>query len=138
MKLIDGDELADRLLADAITDDQRRVAVLIGQVIEDMPEAQPECDGDLIRRQAAIDVALNFFVEFLGGAFHENCQKEMIARFQRLPSVQPKPEVRPISYDDCANAMLKMWMENVITDGEYYRIMDKLNAWKAEKGEQDG
>lgn len=36
-------------------------------------------------------------------------------------------EAVPISYTDCANAMLKMWMDNVVTDGEYGRIMDKLN-----------
>ena len=36
-------------------------------------------------------------------------------------------EVKPIDYRDCANAMLKMWMENMVTDGEYNRIMDKLN-----------
>lgn len=36
--------------------------------------------------------------------------------------------VEPISYLDCSNAMLKMWMDNVVTDGEYNRIMDKLNA----------
>ena len=41
---------------------------------------------------------------------------------------------KPINYVDCSNAMLKMWMENVLTDGEYSRIMDKLNkAYKAEK-----
>ena len=41
---------------------------------------------------------------------------------------------KPISYADCSNAMLKMWMENVLTDGEYSRIMDKLN--KAHKDEK--
>ena len=39
--------------------------------------------------------------------------------------------IHPISYTDCANAMIKMWMENVVTDGEYSKIMDKLNTWKA-------
>ena len=37
-------------------------------------------------------------------------------------------EVKPIDYQICADAMLKMWMENVLTDGEYNRIMDKLNT----------
>lgn len=36
-------------------------------------------------------------------------------------------DVKPISYKDCADAMLKMWMECVLTDEEYNRIMDKLN-----------
>lgn len=39
-------------------------------------------------------------------------------------------EVKTISYEDCANAMLYMWMEDILTDGEYNRIMDKLNAKK--------
>ncbi len=34
---------------------------------------------------------------------------------------------KPISYLDCANAMLMMWMDNVVTDAEYNRIMDRLN-----------
>ena len=34
---------------------------------------------------------------------------------------------KSIDYKDCADAMLKMWMENILTDGEYNRIMDKLN-----------
>ena len=41
---------------------------------------------DSISRRDAIKTSLEFFVEFLGGAFHENEQKELIARFQRLPS----------------------------------------------------
>lgn len=39
-----------------------------------------------------------------------------------------RPEIKPIGYRECADAMLKMWMDNVLTDGEYNRIMDKLNA----------
>ena len=46
--------------------------------------------SDLIERQAAIDVALNFFVEYLSGAFHEDSQEELIGIFQRMPSAQPK------------------------------------------------
>lgn len=36
-------------------------------------------------------------------------------------------EVKPIDYSMCADSMLKMWMENVLTDSEYNRIMDRLN-----------
>ena len=32
-----------------------------------------------------------------------------------------------LSESDYANAMLMMWMENILTDGEYNRIMYKLN-----------
>lgn len=53
------------------------------------------------------------------------------------PYGQPRPEWCPIisctkeviTYKDCSDAMLKMWIENVLTDGEYSRIMDKLNNW---------
>lgn len=41
---------------------------------------------------------------------------------------KPESEIKPIGYRECSNAMLKMWMDNVLTDGEYYRIMNKLNA----------
>lgn len=36
-------------------------------------------------------------------------------------------DAKEISYADCSDALLKMWMDNVITDGEYNRIMEKLN-----------
>lgn len=36
-------------------------------------------------------------------------------------------DVKPIDYKMCADAMLKMWMENVLMDNEYNKIMDKLN-----------
>lgn len=39
----------------------------------------------------------------------------------------------PISYAHCANAMLKMWIDKVLTDGEYSRIMDRLNAYELRK-----
>lgn len=34
---------------------------------------------------------------------------------------------KPVDYKQCADALLMMWMESVITDAEYNRIMDKLN-----------
>ena len=40
-----------------------------------------------------------------------------------------EPEVKPISYQDCANAMLMMWMDKILSDGEYYLIMSKLNKY---------
>ncbi len=49
-------------------------------------------EDDCISRTDAINTSLEFFVEFLGGALHENAQKELITRFQRLPSAQPEPE----------------------------------------------
>ena len=52
--------------------------------------------------------------------------EDMVHAIKHLPSAQP--EVKEIGYAECANAMLKMWIDNVLTDGEYNRIMDRLNA----------
>ncbi len=50
-----------------------------------------------------------------------------------LPSAQP--EIKPIGYRDCVNALLRMWIDNVLTDGEYNRIMDKLHKhWGMKHG----
>lgn len=38
-----------------------------------------------------------------------------------------------ITYRDCSDALLMLWMDNIITDGEYNRIMDRLN-----KAHKDG
>lgn len=56
-----------------------------------------------------------------------------VTRLLSLPSAEP--EIKPISYMDCANALLMMWIDNVLTDGEYNRIMDKLNAMKGKVNE---
>jgi len=73
---------------------------------------------DLISRQAALNSTVTMVSEGLDWipAYH----------IKDLPSAQP--EVTEIGYAECANAMLKMWIDNVLTDGEYNRIMDKLNA----------
>jgi len=56
----------------------------------------------------------------------------------KVAKAKAEPEVEPISYQDCANAMMKMWIDNVITDGEYNRIMDKLNAhWMSQEDKDD-
>ena len=84
---------------------------------------------DLISRQAAIEVVQNR---------HMMLSKEkvlLINDLKELPSTQP--EVKQISYTDCANAMLMMWMDKVLTDGEYNRIMDKLNEHEKKKGEDN-
>lgn len=45
---------------------------------------------DLISRQNAINTALEFFVEFLGGAFHEDDQKILMKRMNKLPDEGPE------------------------------------------------
>lgn len=50
--------------------------------------------------------------------------------------ISRQPEPKEIGYAKCANAMLKMWIDYVLTDGEYNRIMDKLNKhWGKKEGE---
>ena len=51
-----------------------------------------------------------------------------------LPPAQSEPH--EIGYSECANSTLKMWIDNVLTDGEYSHIMDKLNAYWAERREE--
>lgn len=92
---------------------------------------------DLISRQAAIDVfdgvkfcEVNFGYE---DGYNDGIDFA-VSKLSVLPSAQP--EIKPIEYRDCANAMLRMWMDNVVTDGEYNRIMAKLNAyWRKDEDE---
>lgn len=82
----------------------------------------------LISRQAAIDAVSRGCGEWRG--IFAECEKNL----NELPSAQP--EIKPIDYQDCANAMLRMWMDKVVTDGEYNRIMDKLNAFWRTRNER--
>ena len=72
--------------------------------------------SDLISRQDAIDIALTFFVEFLGGAFHEDDQRKLIALYEQLPSVQPEI----IRCKDCKHKVLtengEYWPEDIVCD----------------------
>lgn len=56
---------------------------------------------------------------------------------QAVKMVKAVQEFKTITYTDCANAMMKMWIDNVLTDGQYNAIMDKLNA-KYKAGDIDG
>ena len=91
---------------------------------------------DLIRRSEAIDALIE-----CGDWYSDNDEagrgvNQCIGVIHDLPSAEP--EVKEISYTDCANAMLKMWVDDVLTDGEYNRIMDKLNAHEMEKRTKNG
>lgn len=45
---------------------------------------------DLISRQAATQTALEFIVEYLGGAFDEDFQRKLIERMNALPPARPE------------------------------------------------
>lgn len=76
---------------------------------------------DTISRKAAREA-----IKSLPITLDAEAVQRCIEAISNMPSAQS--EVKPIDYYDCSNAMLKMWMDNVVTDGEYNRIMDKLNA----------
>lgn len=94
---------------------------------------------DPIERQDAIDAIEHITSSMSVCVNTDEChgmkrmQRQAVIELANLPSAQP--EIKPIEYRDCANAMLKMWIDNVVTDGEYNRIMDKLNAhWGKNNG----
>ena len=84
--------------------------------------------SDLISRQAAIDC--EYQVKIINDIEYVMLS-EVQMKMRKLPPAQP--EQHEIGYSECANAMLKMWIDNVLTDGEYSRIMDKLNTHWAER-----
>ena len=71
--------------------------------------------------------------------FH-NLTDEFYGAMQVIDELEPADvvptESQEIGYGQCANAMLKMWMDNVVTDGEYNRIMDRLNKLYASGDEK--
>ena len=101
-----------------------------------------EVGTDCISRQAAINALKRKQDDGKGdlSRFYNTIIQHDIEAIKQLPPIQPnllqpwevlvaqavlpQPE---IGYDDCSNALLKMWMDNVLTDGDYYRIADKLN-----------
>ena len=93
--------------------------------------------NDTISRQVAITAIQKAYADTEGGMDKLAVWKNVgltnaLHIMQDLPSAQPE-----ITYQTCSDALLKMWMDNVLTDGEYNRIMDKLNAHWGE-GEEHG
>ena len=66
-------------------------------------------------------------------AIHVDSKEEMQALAQRNFIEQEersrKKSESEIGYGECANALLKMWVDNVITDGEMHRIVNKLKKF---------
>lgn len=83
--------------------------------------------NDLISRKAAIKAVENLkdFYNGFSDTYNKSCIIQML---EEIPAV--KPEVNEISYSDCAFAMLMMWMNKILTDGEYNKIMEKLNNYR--------
>jgi len=65
-------------------------------------------------------------------------QETIVDCINMIKEIEPVSEARPYSYEYCVNTMLVMWMEDILTDKQYYTIMDKLNKsveWDEEKKE---
>ena len=80
---------------------------------------------DSISRLATVDIKNAYFDGYDNGynAGFEAGQRDVI-----LDNTQHE-----IGYFECGDALLKMWMDEVLTDGEYNRIMDRLNAHETKK-----
>ena len=111
-------------------------------VLCNLPSAQPDID-EFLRNKSPKEH--REILHWIAIHYYPRDSKEVLQAISNMvrPDTKPEPyrggEVEPISYLDCSNAMLKMWMDNVVTDGEYNRIMDKLNKKHEEdmRGEQD-
>ena len=129
-------DAADRADYTGLTvEDVKKVTDEVVKELKQLPSAQPELCEDAVSRKKMFDTVAEYekqLCEILGD---ENELVETVKilkhRLIALPSVQP--DIKPISYQDCADAMMMMWMDNVLTDAEYRRIMDKLNDHKSRK-----
>ena len=129
---------------DAVMDEFKRIptnAIRAKIRIEALPPALPEQCDDAVSRAEVLRMidcindhhAITPYKSV--GAVTEHLTR--IA--SSLPPVTPKqPEYHEIGYRECADAVLKMWMDNVLTDGEHNKIIDKLNAkWAIAEGDAE-
>ena len=91
--------------------------------------------NDLISRQMVIDKINERQRKLIYCFGFDNDMVKIIDIVKSIVIAIPpaQPEQQEISYKDCADATLKMWIDNVLTDGEYNRIMNKLNAYWRER-----
>ena len=55
-------------------------------------------------------------------------QETIVDCIEIIKQIEPVLEIRPYSYEYCVNAMIVMWMEDILTDDQYFGIMEKLNT----------
>ena len=63
---------------------------------------------------------------------HEDCQGAIHYNIGCEHSAQIVEQAEPVEFDlndyhNRANVLLSLWMDNILTDSEYNRIMDRLN-----------
>ena len=118
IKTIEACEQFRKLPNVVVTDDRRNQEhKMVLQLIEEHEQRQ---STDAVSREAVIGLYERFRPSL---ATHVT---EFGDALKDLPTVTP--EKTTITYKDCSEAMLKMWIDNVLTDGQYNKIMDKLNA----------
>lgn len=54
-------------------------------------------------------------------------QETIVDCINMIKEIKPILEARPYSPEYCFNAMIVMWMEDILTDEQYFTIMKKLN-----------
>jgi hypothetical protein len=75
---------------------------------------------DLISRQAAIDAALTFIVEYCGAAFDEDMQKMLCERLDALPSAEPQWIPVSEKLPKYSDSVLVSLFDHEIDIGSYY------------------
>lgn len=78
--------------------------------------------SNLIRREDAINTALEFFVEFLGGAFHEDDQKMLMKRMNELPSA----ELEMVTIEELSNQLGCATIQSALYWFEFLKTLDLL------------
>ena len=94
-----------------------------------------QCDADYIKELEEKAKKTDFFEGYIKGvevafAFAEEIVKGIKTDRKTEPTISKMEQVdepTEITYQNCSDALLKMWLDNVMTDAEYNRIMDKLN-----------
>lgn len=120
MSLPLSDDDCDRDTIEAREDNEETIEA-INEAIKALKRKPCE---DCVGRQAVLDMATTIQTDdFSGNEIKEVVEVDDV---KALPPATP--EKTTITYKDCSEAMLKMWIDNVITDGQYNKIMDKLNA----------
>lgn len=62
------------------------------------------------------------------GIIIENDSPELVNEALEMVIIKLKQkDNKTIGYQECANALLKMWMDKILIDSEYNEIMNRLN-----------
>lgn len=55
-------------------------------------------------------------------------QETIVDCIEMIKQIEPVLEIRPYSPEYCFNAMIVMWMEDILTDEQYFTIIEKLKT----------